>query len=368
MKIKTLFNTLIFGFLIAFSNISCGQSGSVSGFVSQPQETKVIHSSYIDLTFAAEKTVNTVVHIKTEFLRKNSFWDDFFGESILKIFFGIIPSQYPVIATGSGVIIDPNGYIVTNNHVVEDANKITVTLNNKREYTASIVGADPQSDLALIKIDAHHLPYLSFGNSDHVRIGEWVLAVGNPFNLTSTVTAGIVSAKARNLNILGDKASVESFIQTDAAVNQGNSGGALVNTTGELIGINTAIASKSGYFTGYSFAIPSNIAKKIVMDLKEFGTVKRAFLGIVVIEMDSRIASEMKLNEVKGVYVTNVSSDGAAAASGIRVGDVILEINNKGLNSMSELREIMAQHSPGDKLKIRFFRKNNEYETEVVLK
>ncbi len=368
MKTRTLINTLILLTLTSLSTISCGQPETSSMQNIQPAETKVIHSNYIDLTYAAEKTVNSVVHIKTEFLRKNSFWDEFFGESILREYFGITPSQYPVVAAGSGVIIDPNGYIVTNNHVVEDANKVTVTLNNKREYSASIVGTDPNSDLALIKIDGSNLPYLTFGNSDQVKIGEWVLAVGNPFNLASTVTAGIVSAKARNLNILGNQASVESFIQTDAAVNQGNSGGALVNTSGDLIGINTAIASGNGYFTGYSFAIPSNIAKKVVSDLKEFGTVKRAYLDIMVTEVDSQIASEMKLSEIKGVYVTNIAPNGSADQGGIKVGDIILDINGKELGSMSELREVMAQHSPGDKVKVRYFRHNNEHETDVVLK
>ena len=230
--------------------------------------------NYVDLTPAAEHSVQAVVHIKTQFLYQTSIWEDFFGGSFWDDFFEFsMPGgtrEHLAMGAGSGVIISPDGYIVTNNHVVEEAQDITVTLNDKREFKATVIGTDPLADLALIKIDAEGLPTLEFGNSDEVRIGEWVLAVGNPLNLTSTVTAGIVSAKARNLGVFGQNSSIESFIQTDAAVNQGNSGGALVNVDGKLIGINTAIASGTGYFTGYSFAIPSNIASKIVMDLKQY--------------------------------------------------------------------------------------------------
>lgn len=364
MKIDHGIKSLLLSAFLSFTVISCAQQEVV---FEEPKK-QIIHTNHVDLTYAAEKSVHSVVHIKTEFLRKNSVWDDFFGNGFLEQFFGITPSQYPVVAAGSGVIIDPSGYIVTNNHVVEDAIKITATLNNKREYEATIVGTDPQSDLALIKINGDHLPYLNFGNSDDVKIGEWVLAVGNPFNLTSTVTAGIVSAKARNLNILGENASVESFIQTDAAVNQGNSGGALVNTAGELIGINTAIASGTGYFTGYSFAIPANIAKKVVKDLKEYGIVKRAFMGIGVVEVNSKIAEEMQLSDIKGVYVGSIDDRGSAYLSGIEVGDIILDIDGHEINSMSELREIMAQHSPGDKVNVNYLRNNNKHTTEIVLK
>jgi len=225
-------------------------------------------SNYVDLTKAADKSVHAVVHIKTEFMRKNSTWDFFFGDEWLADFFGIpMTTAYPVVATGSGVIISEDGYIVTNNHVVAEAEKITITLNDQSVYAGVIVGTDPATDLALIKIEAKNLSYLDFANSDDVKVGEWVLAVGNPFNLNSTVTAGIVSAKARNLNILGNNRE-GAYIQTDAAVNQGNSGGALVNVDGELIGINTAIASGNGYYTGYSFAIPSNVAKKVVEKIK----------------------------------------------------------------------------------------------------
>lgn len=227
-----------------------------------------------DFTSAAEMTINSVVHIKTEYKRKSSVYDDFFGYNHGQ------GRVNPVIASGSGVIISKDGYIVTNNHVVQDADKIEITLNDKRIFSAEIIGNDISTDIALIKIDAKDLSFINFSNSDDVRVGEWVLAVGNPFNLTSTVTAGIVSAKARNINILGSHTAIESFIQTDAAVNRGNSGGALVNINGDLIGINAAIASNTGSFSGYSFAIPVNIVKKVVKDLKEYGVTQRAFLGI----------------------------------------------------------------------------------------
>lgn len=365
MKSCRMFKLLSISVLLAFSCLSCAQANTPA---EQAVPTSVIHANYVDLTYAAEKSVHAVVHIKTEFLRKNSFFDDFFGESFLEQFLGISPSKYPVVAAGSGVIIDADGYIVTNNHVVQDAIKITVTLNNKREYDATIIGTDPQSDLALIKIEEKKLPYLDWGNSDDVKIGEWVLAVGNPFNLNSTVTAGIVSAKARNLNILGNNSSIESFIQTDAAVNQGNSGGALVNAKGELIGINTAIASGNGYFTGYSFAIPANMAKKIVEDLKEYGKVRKAFLGVMIMEVDNRMANEMNLEEVKGVYVSNLTTDGAAYLGGLEIGDVILSIENHPINSMSDLREIMVQHSPGDHVSIHYVRNNKKYNSSIKLK
>ena len=221
-------------------------------------------------------------------------------------------NDYPVQAAGSGVIIAADGYIITNNHVVEDAEKITVTLNDKREFNATLVGTDAEADLALIKIEETNLPFLTFGNSDQVRIGEWVLAVGNPFNLTSTVTAGIVSAKARNLNIMDESSNIESFIQTDAALNQGNSGGALVNVQGELIGINTAIASGTGYYTGYSFAIPSNIARKVANDLKTYGVVQRAYLGVSIMDITPQKAEELNLKSLEGVVVSLIDENGAA--------------------------------------------------------
>ncbi len=306
----------------------------------------------VDFTFAADKSVPAVVNIKTSFTQKNSYYDDFFAP--FNDFFQMNPfsQKYPIAASGSGVIVSEDGYIVTNNHVVQDAEQISVTLNDKREYTATIVGSDPSTDLALIKIEEKGLPFLQFGNSDQVKIGEWVLAVGNPFNLTSTVTAGIVSAKARNINILGGGSSVESFIQTDAAVNPGNSGGALVNTRGELIGINAAIASNTGSYAGYSFAIPSNIASKVVNDLKQFGMVQRAYLGADITDITAANAKEHGLSGLKGVYVSAVNDGGAAWDAGIEPGDVILSVEGNEVNSSSRLLELIAEKHPGDKMNV----------------
>jgi len=327
-------------------------------------------SHYVDLTEAAEHSIQAVVHIKTEFKQKNSAWDNYFSGSFWEEFFGVPYGQsneYPVQAAGSGVIIASDGYIITNNHVVEDAEKITVTLNDKREFNATLVGTDAEADLALIKIEESNLPYLTFGNSDQVRIGEWVLAVGNPFNLTSTVTAGIVSAKARNLNIMDESSNIESFIQTDAALNQGNSGGALVNVQGELIGINTAIASGTGYYTGYSFAIPSNIARKVANDLKTYGVVQRAYLGVSIMDITPQKAEELNLNSLEGVVVSLVDENGAARQSGLKEGDVILAINDTKTNSASELREVLMQHSPGETVSVRVLHKGEVYVRNVHL-
>jgi Do/DeqQ family serine protease len=327
--------------------------------------------SYVDLTSAAEQSVHAVVHIKTTFLYRTSGWDDFFSGSFWEDFFNFSSPfgthEQQVMGAGSGVIISADGYIVTNNHVVENAQDITVTLNDKREFPATIVGTDPQTDLALVKIECDGLPTLTFGNSDQVRIGEWVLAVGNPFNLTSTVTAGIVSAKARNLDILGENTSIESFIQTDAAVNQGNSGGALVNASGELIGINSAIASHTGYYTGYSFAIPSNIARKVVGDLKEYGMVQRAVLAVTIQEVDNNVAQELNLSQVKGVCITSVADDGAAYRAGLQQYDVITSINGSEVNSVSELREVLAQYSPGDRVEVAYLRNGSSHKTPLTL-
>jgi serine protease Do len=307
-----------------------------------------------DFTVAANLTIHAVVHIKTEYARKNSMYDNFFD--FRDFFGGQMPNnqQQPVMAAGSGVIISQDGYIVTNNHVVQDATTINVTLNDKRTYTASVISTDPSTDLAVIKIDESNLPFIIYGNSDEVKIGEWVLAVGNPFNLTSTVTAGIVSAKARNINILGspDGSAIESFIQTDAAINPGNSGGALVNTRGELIGINAAIASGTGYYAGYSFAIPVNIVKKVVDDMLKFGEVQRAFIGVSIREVDSKLAKEEGLSELRGVYVADVTDNGSAKEAGIHSGDIIISVDGTAVNSSSELLEVIGQHSPGDKVNL----------------
>lgn len=324
-----------------------------------------------DFTEAADRTINTVVHIMTEYRRQVSMYDYFFN---WRDFFGDPHPQRDdpmYMGSGSGVIISEDGFIVTNNHVVDGASRIQVVLNDKRTYDATIVGTDPSTDLALIHIQQSSLPYIYFGNSDDVNIGEWVLAVGNPFNLTSTVTAGIVSAKARNINILqtpDGTSAIESFIQTDAAVNKGNSGGALVNTKGELVGINAAIASGTGYYSGYSFAIPSNLVKKVVADLKEFGEVQRALMGVSIRDINSEFATEIGLDEIKGVYVAGVTDNGSAKAAGIKSGDIILNIDSKTVNSTSELLEIVGQKRPGEKVIIMIQRGDEQKEYTLVLK
>lgn len=317
---------------------------------------------------AAEKTVNAVVHIKTKMYQKSNVYDffhDFFGHSQ--------PQNHPqpmYTATGSGVIISRDGYIVTNNHVVSGAHEIEVVLNDKRSFKAELIGKDPSTDLAVIKIDQEQLPYLQFGNSDEVRVGEWVLAVGNPFNLTSTVTAGIVSAKARNINILGrgSSSAIESFIQTDAAVNKGNSGGALVNIDGFLIGINAAIASNTGSYTGYAFAIPSNLAQKVVGDLIQFGEPQRGFLGVSIAEMNADLAEETGLEEIKGVYLARVMEEGAAGRAGIEEGAVVLKVEGQAVNSTAELMSKVAQHRPGEVINITVFQDGDIDQLSLTLR
>ena len=301
-----------------------------------------------DFTTAAEKTVHAVVHIKTQYTYKNSYYDQYFGYDPFFNFFQRPYGNQTYVAAGSGVLVSENGYIVTNNHVVSDASLIEVTLNDKRTYTAKLIGADLGTDLALIKIEESSLPYITYGNSDAVKVGEWVLAVGNPFNLTSTVTAGIVSAKARNINILRDQSKypIESYIQTDAAVNRGNSGGALVNLRGELVGINSAIISPSGAYSGYSFAIPINIVKKVVADIIKYGEVQRAVLGINFSDIDSKLAKEKGIKEMRGVYVVSVFDNSASFKAGLQRADIITKIDDSPINSQSELKENLIRHRP----------------------
>ena len=263
-------------------------------------------------------------------------------------------------SSGSGVIISEDGYIVTNNHVIDNADIVEIVLDDKRKFEAKIIGKDPETDLALLKIDEKGLPFARFGNSDKLQVGEWVLACGNPFELTSTVTAGIISAKGRNLNLLRTKENyaIESFIQTDAAVNPGNSGGALVNLKGELIGINTAIASPNGSFAGYSFAVPVSIVKKVMDDLLNFGEVQRALIGVVIQDVTAELAKEKKLKDIKGVFVNGVNDGGAANDAGVKQGDVITKIDGVEVNSSSELQESVAQHRPGDKILVSIVREN----------
>lgn len=325
----------------------------------------------VDLTDAAEKGCAAVVYIKvtmggkTQTIEYRDPFEDFFGD-----FFGGRGggSQRRQVQTpkreaaGSGVIISPDGYIVTNNHVVQEANDITITLNDNREFTARVIGLDSDTDLALLKIDGEDLPTLTIGDSDALKVGEWVLAVGNPFNLTSTVTAGIVSAKARNLG--ANRSGIESFIQTDAAINQGNSGGALVNVRGELVGINAMLYSQTGSYSGYGFAIPTTIVKKVVSDLKAYGTVQRAMLGISGMTLhdyiDAQKAKDDKFKAdfgtVDGVYVAEVVDDGAAKQGGIKDGDIIVSVDGKKVTKMSELQEATTHYSPGDKATIGIIR------------
>lgn len=326
-----------------------------------------------DFTLVAEKSLHSVVYIQCLAHQQSSYYDDFFDNDFFNNFFGYNPfksRQRTYRTSGSGVIISKDGYIVTNNHVVADADSITITLNDKREFIAKIIGTDPSTDLAVIKIETDDLTPLEYGNSDSVEVGQWVLAVGNPFNLTSTVTAGIVSAKARNLNILSDRNNrntLTSFIQTDAAMNPGNSGGALVNTEGKLIGINAAIASSTGSYTGYSFAIPVNIAKKVIKDLIEYGTTQKASAGITIQEVDSKLMVEKNLRDMHGVYVTQVMKKSAAEKAGIKEGDVVVRINGKEVNTNAEVNEVMAQMSPGEVAHYEIVRKGEVLKKDLTL-
>jgi len=336
------------------------------------QKTPVVKAAYLppqntDFTEAAQKSVDAVVHIKTIIGIKTRSYDDFFG-SLRDYLHGYPQQRNALIAFGSGVIISPDGYIVTNNHVVNGADKITVTFNDKREMEAKIIGTSPSTDLALIKVDAKDLPYLTYGNSDNVKVGQWVLAVGNPFNLTSTVTAGIISAKARNIHILGKASSIESFIQTDAAVNPGNSGGALVNTQGQLIGINAAIASQTGAYEGYSFAIPVNLVRKVVDDLMKYGTIQRAYLGVQIRDIDAEFAKKMDLHNLQGVYVAGVTEEGGAKKAGIKEGDIITSVNDKPIQSLSALMGTIGQYNPGDIVNVGVIRDNQKKMFRVTLK
>jgi serine protease Do len=328
-----------------------------------------------DLTKAAEKSVHAVVHIQVKMLEQSGGGDN----DIFNWFFGPgfpgqnqrryrqQPPQYEM-ASGSGVIISSDGYIVTANHVVDDAVTVQVVLNDNRQFKAKVIGRDPNTDVALVKIDAKDLPYLVWGNSDALKLGEWVLAVGNPFSFTSTVTAGIVSAKSRGLGITGGQMPLESFIQTDAAVNRGNSGGALVNVNGDLVGINTAIASETGSYSGYSFAVPATIARKVVDDIRKYGQVQRALLGIYPDVVTDSIANAYNSGKMEGVFVRNIEEDGAARAVGIRKSDIITAINGKAVNSPIELREQLAKFNPGNEVTVTYKRKGELKEVQVTLR
>lgn len=366
----------------AVAIVSAGVSVFCYNKLSQPRQTIVVeqknpiqftanrNGGIADFTYAAEVSVNAVVHIMAKFeprqsgmrMEQDPFFEYFFGQRPQ-------PQKRPAqVGSGSGVILSQDGYIVTNNHVVEGADNITVVLNDKRSFEAQLIGTDPTTDLALLKVDASELPTLPIGNSDDLKIGEWVLAVGNPFNLTSTVTAGIVSAKARSINILNSDMRIESFIQTDAAVNPGNSGGALVNTNGELVGINTAIASQTGSYSGYSFAVPVSIMGKVVADLKQYGVVQRALLGININDINAEFAKEKDIDVLEGVYVASVNPNSAAHEAGIQEGDVIIKANGQKVKSVSELQEQIGRHRPGDMVEVCVLRNRKEIVFEVTLK
>ena len=329
----------------------------------------------VDLTEAAEKTVHGVVHIKATVKSRTQTYQEI--PDIFDYMFGARPRQrqyqtQPQVGYGSGVILTKDGYIVTNNHVIEKADEIQVTLNDNRVFDATLVGADVNSDLALIKIEGDEFPVVPMGNSDDLRLGEWVLAVGNPFNLTSSVTAGVVSAKSRRIGIYDAEGSIESFIQTDAAINMGNSGGALVNVRGELVGINAALESPTGTYAGYGFAIPTTIVKKVVADLREYGSVQRAILGVIGKDLSSMLQLEENKNKdfgsIDGVYVVELTDGGGALAAGIEEGDVITAIDGKKIKTMTELQETVVQYRPGDKVTVTLLRNKKEKKIEVELK
>jgi Do/DeqQ family serine protease len=325
----------------------------------------------LDFTAAAESTVHSVVHITTKVVQttfqRDPFQEFFYGPGA-----GGREFKQFGAGAGSGVIVSSQGYIVTNNHVIENASEIEVILNDNSKYAAKVVGTDPSTDIAVLKIEGSNFPAIPIGNSDDLKIGEWVLAVGNPFNLTSTVTAGIVSAKARNINLLSERNSkevvpIESFIQTDAAVNPGNSGGALVNTRGELIGINTAIASQTGSYSGYSFAVPVNLVDKVMRDLIDFGIVQRGYLGVQIADVSQEIKEKNKLPDLKGVFIAKVVEGGSADKAGLKDGDVVLKIGSKEVNSVAALQEEIGKRRPGDKVTLSVRQKDGDIITKDLV-
>jgi Do/DeqQ family serine protease len=325
----------------------------------------------VDFIQASENTINSVVHVTTKVVQ-TSFQRDIFQEFFYGPGAGGREFKQYGSGSGSGVIVSSEGYIVTNNHVIENASEIEVILNDNSKYTAKVVGTDPSTDIAILKIEGSGFQPIPLGNSDDLKVGEWVLAVGNPFNLTSTVTAGIVSAKARNINLLSDRSKqdvipIESFIQTDAAVNPGNSGGALVNTKGELVGINTAIASQTGSYSGYSFAVPVNLVEKVMRDLIDYGVVQRGYLGVQINDITQEIKTKNNLPSTKGVFVAKVVEDGSADKAGINDGDVILKIGTKEVNSVASLQEEIGKRRPGDKVSITVRTKKGEEEIKELI-
>ena len=361
------------GGLTAFAVVSSvrnQQTTMVQGQGDAPQfrTVSLANNDYPDFTYAAETCVDAVVYVKvssTQTIQQapGSIFDFFFGFPQQGV-----PQQRERTGSGSGVIITQDGYIVTNNHVIEGATKIEITLNSNQTYPATLIGTDPATDVALLKIDATGLPFIPFADSDKLRLGEWVIAIGSPYDLRSTITAGIVSAKGRSMPNYTGEFKIESFIQTDAAVNPGNSGGALVDKAGNLVGINTAIISQTGSYTGYSFAVPSNIVKKIVYDLMDFGSVKRAVLGITMQPIDDKIASDLKLSSLNGVYIVEVSKSGAADIAGLKAGDVLVAIDSINITTPSSVQEAVSRFSPGDKAEITVIRAGKELKVDVIFK
>ncbi|MDX2301911.1 MAG: trypsin-like peptidase domain-containing protein [Microscillaceae bacterium] len=335
-----------------------------------PAEIPIKVPDGLDFRRASTLVRPAVVHIKISHLQNASShhnreeYEDLFRQFPGDNYFRSFPRQ----STGSGVIVSDDGYLVTNYHVIDEATSIEVILYDKRSYEAELIGTDPSTDLALLKINEINLPFVKYGDSESLQIGEWVLAVGNPFDLTSTVTAGIVSAKGRNINLLKDNYAIESFIQTDAAVNPGNSGGALVNLKGELIGVNTAIATHTGYYSGYSFAIPITIVKKVMDDLMNYGEIQRALLGVTIREVDAVLAQEKNLKDIGGVYLLSVKEDGAAGLAGLEVGDIIKTVDKTPTNSAAELQAIIATHRPGDKVEVLYERGGFLNKVSVLLR
>lgn len=363
-------------------------SGSSSSADAAVRKVSQLPANASDFTTAAESTINGVVSIKS-YVTPRGYGNSggngggFFNDPFFEYFFGSPggsrrsqprqdeqPRKQQPAGLGSGVVISADGYIVTNNHVIDDAERLEVTLNDNRTFDATVVGADPSTDLALIKIDANDLHVIPMGDSEALKVGEWVLAVGNPFGFTSTVTTGIVSAKGRSIGSQGNgRMGIESYIQTDAAVNQGNSGGALVNLAGELIGINTAIYSQTGNYAGYSFAIPTSIVKKVMSDLRQFGTVQRAVLGVSISDLTNEIAKEYGITAVtKGVYVGEVSDRSSAKEAGLQKNDVIVKINDVATDNSAQLQEQVAKYRPGDKIKVTYVRDNKTHSVDVTLR
>ncbi len=334
----------------------------------QFRTVNLTQDNWPDFTYAAESAVDAVVYVKVSSTQTTQQAPS----SIFDFFFGFpqqgAPQQRERTGSGSGVIIREDGYIVTNNHVIDGATKIEVTLNSNQTYPAKLVGTDPATDVALLKIEASGLPTIPFGDSDKLRLGEWVIAIGSPYDLRSTITAGIVSAKGRSMPNYTGEFKIESFIQTDAAVNPGNSGGALVDKSGNLVGINTAIISQTGSYTGYSFAVPANIVKKIVYDLMDFGSVKRAVLGITMQPIDDKIADELKLSSLNGVYIVEVSKSGAADKAGIKAGDVLVAIDSVKITNSASVQETVSRFSPGDKAVVTVIRDGKELKFDVTFK